>query len=167
LRAYNKSISFRPALLSRFLGNLLASFGREFLGSGASALRAAELAKRDRSRIPAILNAVISLPRGDVSYELGEGNRIARAFLAGFGHYDIVAWLATGCSAPSTPVEFKLNPLPSLCAFFTRRRGSGMTRKGWYIEELAGLAIVDCRGTAFVVVRGGPLDAMNVIGRRR
>jgi hypothetical protein len=35
------------------------------------------------------------------------------------------------------------SPKPPFSAFFTRRRGSGMTRKGWYIEELAGLAIAD------------------------
>jgi hypothetical protein len=69
---------------------------REFVRSRSSAFCAPELPQRNGCRIPSVLNAILNLACGDVTDELGEGNRIAWSLLAGFSHALIIAQAERG-----------------------------------------------------------------------
>jgi hypothetical protein len=86
----------------------LTFFLRHFFCPRLPAFRPAKLAERHGSRIPAILHAVLDLAGGNVANELGKLDRVAWSLFAGFGHDDIIAWLATEGIGPSTASHFKL-----------------------------------------------------------
>jgi hypothetical protein len=56
----------------------------------------------------------VKLPDGNVTNKLCKLDRVTRALLAGFGHDDIIAWLATEGIVPSTASDFKLTHYPLL-----------------------------------------------------
>jgi hypothetical protein len=78
-------------LFTGFPGNFGALFGGELIGSRPTALSSAKFTECNSGWIAPIFDTVIGLPCGYVAYEFGERNRIARAFLAGFCHDDIIA----------------------------------------------------------------------------
>ena len=96
---------FRPTLPDSGPCDFPPAFGRQFLGSRFPALGSAQLTERDCRRIPAVLNAILNLPRRDVANELGERNRVTRALLETVGHAAIIAQTRT---TDSRAPDFKL-----------------------------------------------------------
>ena len=72
--------------------------------------------KLDGSGVAVILLTILDLSGGDVAYQFGESNRVTRTLLAGFGHDNIIAWLATERIWPSRLVDFKLTHYRILAA---------------------------------------------------
>ena len=60
--------------------------------------------------------SIFGLTSCDVAYELRKSEWVTRTFLAGRGHADIIAWLATEGIGPSTASDFKLTHYPILPA---------------------------------------------------
>jgi hypothetical protein len=103
-----------PPSIDGFSCNFFAFRQRYALPTSRATFFTAKLSERDSGGIPAILYAVLDLTRGNVANKLGKLDRIAWALLAGFGHDDIIAWLATEGIGPSTASEIKLTHYPPL-----------------------------------------------------